>query len=159
MEYTDEYVHINYVSSPANTSGVTEVVINHDNNRAPYALVEVISATIHSDTDVDTTFVVSTEEVASNVRNTANKGTSLALVDYVAQLDAGGGQDFVYQLLRQGTKALYSNPRTLHFYFTTAAGVTIKPADGTITGYNLLLKISRPVVGSIQPSYREQIPL
>ena len=159
MEYTDEYVHINYVSSPANTSGVTEVVINHDNNRAPYALVEVISATIHSDTDVDTTFVVSTEEVASNVRNTANKGTSLALVDYVAQLDSGGGQDFVYQLLRQGTKALYSNPRTLHFYFTTAAGVTIKPADGTITGYNLLLKISRPVVGSIQPSYREQIPL
>ena len=159
MEYTDEYVHINYVSSPANASGVTEVVINHDNNRAPYALVEVISATIHSLTDIDTTFVVSTEEVASNVRNTANKGTSLALVDYVAPLDSAGGADFVYQLLRQGTKALYSNPRTLHFYFTTAAGVTIKPTDGTITGYNALLKISRPVVGSIQPSYREQIPL
>ena len=43
MEYTDEYVHINYVSSPANASGVTEVVINHNNDRAPYALIEVIS--------------------------------------------------------------------------------------------------------------------
>ena len=159
MEYTDEYVHINYVSSPANASGVTEVVINHDNNRAPYALVEVISATIHSLTDIDTTFVVSTEEVAGNVRNTANKGTSLALVDYVAPFDATGGADFVYQLLRQGTKALYSNTRTLHFYFTTAAGVTIKPADGTITGYNVLLKISRPVVGEVQPAYRTEIPL
>tara|TARA_R110000772_G_scaffold79047_5_gene169284 strand:+ start:1702 stop:2181 length:480 start_codon:yes stop_codon:yes gene_type:complete len=159
MEYTDEYVHINYVSSPTNAAGVTEVVINHNNDRAPYALVEVISATIHSDTDVNTTFVVMTEEIAVNVRNTANMGTTLSLVDYVAPLDNAGGADFVYQLLRQGTKALYSNTRTLHFYFTTAAGVPILPADGTITGYNVLLKISRPVVGSIQPSYREQIPL
>ena len=159
MEYTDEYVHINYVSSPANTAGVTEVVINHNNDRAPYALVEVISATIHSDTDDNTTFVVMTEEIAVNVRNTANVGTTLALTDYVAPIDVAGGADFVYQLLRQGTKALYSNTRTLHFYFTNAAGVTILPADAVITGYNVLLKISRPVVGSIQPSYREQIPL
>jgi len=159
MEYTDEYVHINYVSSPANTAGVTEVVINHNNDRAPYALVEVISATIQSETDVNTTFVVMTEEIAVNVRNTANVGTSLALVDYVAPIDVAGGASFAYQLLGQGTKALYSNTRTLHFYFTNAAGGTILPADALITGYNVLLKISRPVVGSIQPSYREQIPL
>lgn len=159
MEYTDEYVHINYVSSPANAAGVTEVVINHNNDRAPYALVEVISATIHSETDVNTTFVVMTEEIAVNVRNTANMGTTLALADYASPIDVAGGASFAYQLLREGTKALYSNTRTLHFYFTNAAGVPILPADALITGYNVLLKISRPVVGSIQPAYREQIPL
>ena len=160
MEYTDEYMHVNSVSSPT-TNGVTQVVINHDNNRPPYCLVEVISATIHSDTDVNTTFVVMTEELAANVRNTANKGTTLALVDYVAPLDVGGGADYVYQLLRQGAKALYSNSRTLNLYFTNADGNLVLGSNdgGILLGYNVILKISRPVVGSIQNAYREQIPL
>ena len=160
MEFTDEYLHVNNISSPA-TNGVTRVVINHDNNRAPYCLVEVISATIRSDTDANSVFVLTTEEIANNVRNTANKGTSLALVDYVAPLDNAGGADFVYQLLAQGAKALYSNSRTLNLYFTNADGNLELGADvgGALLGYNVILKISRPVVGSIQNAYREQIPL
>jgi hypothetical protein len=95
------------------------------------------------------------------VRNTANKGTTLALVDYVAPLDAGGGADYVYQLLRQGSKALYSNSRTLNLYFTNAEGNLVfgPNGGGILLGYNVILKISRPVVGSIQNAYREQIPL
>ena len=160
MEFTDEYVHVNNISSPT-TNGVTQVVINYDNNRPPYCLVEVVSATIHSDTDVNSVFVLSTEEIANNVKNTANKGTSLALVDYVAPLDNAGGADFVYQLLGTGAKALYSNSRTLNLYFTNAAGATVLGANegGILLGYNVILKISRPVVGSIQNAYREQIPL
>jgi hypothetical protein len=102
-----------------------------------------------------------TEELAANVRNTANKGTTLALVDYVAPLDVGGGADYVYQLLRQGAKALYSNSRTLNLYFTNADGNLVLGSNdgGILLGYNVILKISRPVVGSIQNAYREQIPL
>jgi hypothetical protein len=160
MEFTDEYLHVNYVSSPT-TNGVTRVVINYDNNRSPYCLVEVVSATIHSDTDVNSVFVLSTEETANNVKNTANKGTSLALVDYVAPLDNAGGADFVYQLIGTGAKALYSNSRTLNLYFTNADGATVLGANegGILLGYNFILKISRPVVGSIPPAYRSQIPL
>lgn len=160
MEFTDEYIHVNNISSPT-TNGVTRVVINRDNNRAPYCLVEVVSATIHSDTDVNSVFVLSTEEIANNVKNTANKGTSLALVDYVAPLDNAGGADFVYQLLGSGAKALYSNSHSLNIYFTNAAGATVLGANegGVLLGYNVILKISRPVVGSIQNAYREQIPL
>ena len=160
MEFTDEYIHVNNISSPT-TNGVTRVVINRDNNRAPYCLVEVVSATIHSDTDVNSVFVLSTEEIANNVKNTANKGTSLALVDYVAPLDNAGGADFVYQLLGTGAKALYSNSHSLNIYFTNAAGATVLGANegGVLLGYNVILKISRPVVGSIQNAYREQIPL
>ncbi len=156
MEFTDEYLHVNNISSPA-TNGVTRVVINHDNNRAPYCLVEVVSATIHSGTDINSVFVLATEEIANNVRNTANKGTSLALVDYVAPLDNAGAGHFVYQLLVQGAKALYSNSRTLNLYFTDADGNLVIGAP--LLGYNVILKISRPVVGSIQNAYREQIPL
>jgi hypothetical protein len=152
MEFTDEYLHVNDISSPA-TNGVTRVVINHDNNRAPYCLVEVVSATIHSNDAVNSVFVLATEEIANNVRNTANKGTSLALVDYVAPTGANN----VYQLLGQGAKALYSNSRTLNLYFTNADGTLVIGAP--LLGYNVLLKISRPVVGSIQNAYREQIPL
>jgi hypothetical protein len=161
MEFTDEYVHINSISSPLDAAGVGEVVINYDNNRAPYALVEVISATIHSDTDVNTTYVLTTQEIANNVRNTANKGTTLALIDYVAPLDTTGGADFLYQLIRQGAKALYSNSRVLHFYITNAQGGPTLGiiGGGVILGYNIVLKISRPVVGSVAPAYREQIPL
>lgn len=160
MEFTDEYLHVNYLTSPT-TNGVARVVINYDNNRSPYCLVEVVSATIHSDTDVNSVFVLSTEEIANNVKNTSNKGTSLALVDYVAPLDNAGGADFVYQLLGTGAKALYSNSRTLNLYFTNAAGATVLGANegGILLGYNVLLKISRPVVESIPPAYRSQIPL
>ena len=160
MEFTDEYLHVNSISSPT-TNGVTQVVINHDNNRAPYCLVEVVSATIHSDTDTNSVFVLATEQIANNVKNTANKGTSLALVDYVAPLDNAGGADFVYQLLGQGAKALYSNSRTLNLYFTNAEGNLVLglSGGGPLIGYNVILKISRPVVGSIQNVYREQIPL
>ena len=106
-------------------------------------------------------FVLATEEIANNVRNTANKGTSLALVDYVAPLDNAGGADFVYQLIGQGAKALYSNSRTLNLYFTNADGDSALGSNngGPLLGYNVILKISRPVVGSIQNAYREQIPL
>jgi hypothetical protein len=106
-------------------------------------------------------FVLSTEEIANNVKNTSNKGTSLALVDYVAPLDNAGGADFVYQLLGTGAKALYSNSRTLNLYFTNAAGATVLGANegGILLGYNVMLKISRPVVESIPPAYRSQIPL
>ena len=123
--------------------------------------MEVVSATIHSDTDTNSVFVLTTEEISNNVRNTANKGTSLALVDYVAPLDNAGGADFVYQLLGNGAKALYSNSRTLNLYFTNAAGATVLGANegGILLGYNVLLKISRPVVESIPPAYRSQIPL
>jgi hypothetical protein len=160
MEFTDEYLHVNYLTSPT-TNGVARVVINYDNNRSPYCLVEVVSATIHSDTDVNSVFVLSTEEIANNVKNTSNKGTSLALVDYVAPLDNAGGADFVYQLLGNGAKALYSNSRTLNLYFTNAAGATVLGANegGILLGYNVMLKISRPVVESIPPAYRSQIPL
>ena len=160
MEFTDEYLHVNYLTSPT-TNGVARVVINYDNNRSPYCLVEVVSATIHSDTDVNSVFILSTEEIANNVKNTSNKGTSLALVDYVAPLDNAGGADFVYQLLGSGAKALYSNSRTLNLYFTNAAGATVLGANegGILLGYNVMLKISRPVVESIPPAYRSQIPL
>jgi hypothetical protein len=106
-------------------------------------------------------FVLATEEIANNVRNTANKGTSLALVDYVAPLDNAGGGDYVYQLLRQGSKALYSNSRNLNLYFTNAEGNLALGLNGggPVIGYNVILKISRPVVGEVQPAYRAQIPL
>jgi hypothetical protein len=160
MEFTDEYLHINSTSSPLDAAGVGTVVINYDSNRAPYALVEVISGTIQSDTDVNTSYVLTTQEIANNVRNTSNKGTTLALIDYVAPL-TGTGADFVYQLIGQSTKALYSNSRVLHFYITNAAGDPTLGVvgGGVILGYNFVLKISRPVVGSIAPAYREQIPL
>ena len=76
-------------------------------------------------------------------------------MDYVAPLDNAGGADFVYQLLGQGAKALYSTSRTLNLYFTNADGNPVLGANdgGILLGYNVLLKISRPVVGLSQAEH------
>jgi len=157
MEFTDEYVHVNATGATINPStGALEVVINYDNNRPPYVLVEVISATIHAVNATKNAFVLMTEEIANNVHNSANRGTSLAIVDYNAQVTAGHHN---YDLLCQSTRAMFSNARTIHLYFTDEEGAVVLPATGLILGFNVILKVSRPVVGSIQAAYRMQIPL
>lgn len=157
MEYTDEYVHVNATGAAINaTTGALEVVIAHDNNRPPYVLVEVISATIHAINATKNTFVIMTEELAGNVYNSANRGTTLALVDYNAQVTAGHHN---YELLCQSTRAVFSNARTIHIYFTDEEGTLVVPGDALILGFNVILKVSRPVVNSIQSAYRSQIPL
>jgi len=152
-----EYVHINATNAAINPStGALEVVINYDNDRPPYVLVEVVSANIHAINATKNTFVVMTEEIANNVHNSANKGTTLALVDYNAQVTAGHHN---YDLICQSTRASFSNARTIHMYFTDEAGTVVVPGDALILGFNVILKVSRPVVGSIQAAYRSQIPL
>ena len=157
MDYTDEYVHVNTTNLTINaTTGAFEVVFNYDNNRPPYILVEPISATIHAiDNSVDT-YIIMAEENATNVYNNDNKGTTLALVDYNTQVKAGHHN---YDLLRQGSRALFSTARTLNIYLTNEAGAVILPAAGILINVNILFKVSRPVVGSIPPTYRSQIPL
>ena len=157
MEYTDEYVHVNTSSLTLNAStGAFEVVFNYDNNRPPYVLVEAISATVHAVNNTVDTFIIMAEEIATNVYNNDNKGTTLALVDYNTQVQAGHHN---YDLLRQGSRALFSTSRTLNLYLTNEAGAVILPSTGILINVNILFKISRPVVGSIQPAYRSQIPL
>ena len=157
MEYTDEYVHVNATNAVINaTTGALEVVISYDSNRPPYVLVEVVAATVLANANTSNTFVLMAEEIANNIHNSANKGTTLALIDYNSQLQAGNHN---YDITGFSTRAMFSNARTIHLYFTDEAGATVIPAAGLILGFNVILKVSRPVVGSIQSAYRAQIPL
>jgi hypothetical protein len=157
MEYTDEYVHVNATNAAINaTTGALEVVISYDSNRPPYVLVEVVAATVLANANTSNTFVLMAEEIANNIHNSANKGTTLALIDYNSQLQAGNHN---YDITGFSTRAMFSNARTIHLYFTDEAGDVVLPAAALILGFNIMLKISRPVVGSIQAAYRSQVPL
>jgi hypothetical protein len=156
MEFTDEYVHVNNTNAVYTSNGALEVVISYDSNRPPYALVEVASATVLSANTNPRAFILMTEEIANNLHNTANRGTSLAIMPYYTQVAANNHN---YDLLGVSARASFSNARTLHLYFTDHNGVTVNPTAGVILGFNVLLKISRPSVGSITAAYRTQIPL
>ena len=121
MEFTDEYVHVNATNAVINpTTGSLEVVISYDSNRPPYVLVEVVAATVLANANTSNTFVLMAEEIANNIHNSANKGTTLALIDYNTQLQAGNHN---YDITGFSTRAMFSNARTIHLYFTDRKSV------------------------------------
>ena len=161
MEFTDQYIHVclNKDQNPAPVfyNDAYRLTISQNNDRPPYALVEVISATIIANTNIHNTFVLRAEEIAGNFYCNENKGTTLALIDYNTQITAGHQS---YNLTSSGSKVLFSNAQTLSLYITDEIGIKVGFGAGEdIDGMNLIIKVSYPVVNSIQPSYKAQVPL
>ena len=160
MDYTERFVHVcvNYQQDPAPVyvNDSYEITLSYDNDRAPYVLVELVSGTIHAVNAVVNTYVVKTREIAGNQYNNLNLGTSLALLDYNTQVTAGHHN---YDIIGFSSKSLYSNTKKLNIYFTDESGSVIDMTGGQILGFNLIFKVSYPIVGSVPQLYRTQIPL
>lgn len=155
MEYIEQYVWVNENLAGPLTNGQLKVVLNYSNDRAPYALVEVISFNAQSNTNAISSLILKTAEIANNYTGTDNIGSVLAVCNYNTQIQAGRHS---YQLDSFGSKLNYMNARTLNLYLDDENGVNQLSA-GTILGFNLLIKVSYPKVGQIAPAYRMQIPL
>jgi hypothetical protein len=166
MEYTDHYVYLNYKAADPIVSS-SKVILNFSTDRAPYALVEVISATLRIEGIIapQDTFILRTTEIAQNYLGSDNKGTVLGLIVYNSALsgtDLDPPDHTSYTLVGFGTRVMFANPRNLTLYFTNQAGDVVNiggAVDATINAYNILLKVSYPKVGEIPPLYRSQIPL
>jgi hypothetical protein len=163
MEYTDQYVYLNYKATDPVVSSLN-VVLNYSTDRVPYALVEVISATLRIDGIVapQDTFILRTKEIAQNYLGSDNKGTVLGLIVYNSALSGAPATHTSYTLVGFGTRVMFANPRNLTLFFTNQAGDVVNIGGdvvSTINAYNILLKVSYPKVGEIPPAYRSQIPL
>jgi hypothetical protein len=158
MEYTDQYVYVNVTDAiAAEINDELRVVLNYNNDRVPYALVEVISFSIKTSTATNNIFTLKTAENAQNYLGYDNMGTALAIAPFNTDVAAG---HHLYAMYGSGSKVMFANPRSLTFYITNDNNV--KQAIGVpevIENYTMLLKVSYPKVGEIQPLYRSQIPL
>jgi hypothetical protein len=166
MEYTDQYVYLNYKSANPIVSSLN-VVLNFSTDRVPYALVEVISATLRIDGIVapQDTFILKTKEIAQNYLGSDNNGTALGLIVYNSVLPTPTAPltaHTSYSLVGFGARVMFANPRNLTLFFTNQAGDVVNfggDVPSTINAYNIILKVSYPKVGEIPPVYRLQIPL
>ena len=160
MEFTDEYVYLNLdeaTSAAAPRRDAYTLVIKQNNDRVPYALVEVMSLSVKSGTNTSNHFTLKVQEIGQNYRGEDNVGTALAIAPFNSSIAAG---HFVYTMINSPTKIMFSNPRTLTFYLEDELGERRDIGDAyNIDSYTLLLKVSYPKVGEVPVAYRTQIPL
>ena len=161
MDFTDRYIHVcvNEAQQPAPSfinNTYYQVTLSSDSDRVPYALVEVVSATIHAVNNNANTFVLKCDEIASNQINNLNTGSTFCLIDYNTMVTAGHHN---YDIVGYSSKLMLSNARKINIYFTDEAGDVILADSGQILGFNIIFKVTYPVVGAVPQLYRTQIPL
>ena len=158
MEFTDQYVYVNVTDAiaAANPNSL-KVVLNYNNDRAPYALVEVMSFSIKTDVATKNHYTLKVEEIAQNYVGYDNEGTALAVAAFNSDIAAG---HHVYTMYGSPSKVMFSNARSLTFYIVDDEEVRqqVGPAFD-VENYTMMLKVSYPNVGVIPPTYRAQIPL
>jgi hypothetical protein len=158
MEFTDQYVYVNVTDAIATANpNSLKVVLNYNNDRAPYALVEVMSFSIKTDVATKNHYTLKVEEIAQNYVGYDNEGTALAVAPFNSDIAAG---HHVYTMYGSPAKVMFSNARALTFYIVDDEEVRqqVGPAFD-VENYTMMLKVSYPNVGVIPPTYRAQIPL
>jgi hypothetical protein len=158
MEFTDQYVYVNVTDAiaAANPNSL-KVVLNYNNDRAPYALVEVMSFSIKTDVATSNHYTLKVEEIAQNYVGYDNQGTALAVAPFNSDIAAG---HHVYTMYGSPSKVMFSNARSLTFYIVDDEEVRQQVGAGfDVENYTMMLKVSYPNVGVIPPTYRSQIPL
>lgn len=158
MDYVDQYVYVNVTDAvAAEINDELRVVLNYNNDRVPYALVEVISFSIKSSTATNNIFTLKTVEIAQNYLGYDNMGTALAIAPFSSDVQAG---HHLYAMYGSCSRVMFANPRSLTFYITDEENVKqVIGAAEVIENYTVLLKVSYPKTGEITPAYRSQIPL
>lgn len=161
MEYTDHYSYVTFVGDATTPVNSFVTVLNFSTDRTPYALVEVIAASVNCSAKTESCFILRTQEIAQNYLGNDNFGTTLGVITYDSDHDPN---KHAYVLSGFGSKVMFSNPRSLNIFLTTQAGVVAPISTAGGVGANvrivtLLLKVSYPKVGEIPPAYRSQIPL
>ena len=161
MEYTDQYVYVNVTDAVAAANpNSLKVVLNYSNDRVPYALVEVMSLSIETITMVDSYFTLKVEEMGQNYLGYDNQGTALAVAPFNAAIDESGPVDrYLYTMYGTSPKVMFGNPRSLTFYIVDTEGLREVIGGGNVKNYSMVLKVSYPKTGEIEPAYRSQIPL
>jgi len=161
MEYTDQYVYVNVTDAVAAANpNSLKVVLNYSNDRVPYALVEVMSLSIETITMVDSYFTLKVEEMGQNYLGYDNQGTALAVAPFNAAIDESGPVDrYLYTMYGTPPKVMFGNPRSLTFYIVDTEGLREVIGGGNVKNYSMVLKVSYPKTGEIEPAYRSQIPL
>jgi len=156
MEFTDDYVYVNEKNIQFNPDSTMTFPLGLSTDRVPIMMVEVIQAEAYSSLAFEG-LVFKTDNIAQNYSSPDRKGTCLAILsklysikDYESHhYGLGGGVT--------GKLVFSGNLSTLTIYLTTLKGVPV-PMD-YVTGFSVMLKISRPRQDAIQPAYRAQIPL
>ena len=170
MEYTDTFI---YVTSKrvAIVDNTFTINLGYNQDRPPYTIVEVLSATLQADPAMGspvTNYVLKCQEGGINYSAMDNKGTALCLIGYSTDLIApavapttyGAVLHRNYEQVGYGSKVVFGNARSLTFYVEDCIGADKKTIGvGEINCIMLMLKVSYPKVGEIQPLYRSQIPL
>ena len=158
MEFTDQYVYVNVTDAIAAANPNTlKVVLNYNNDRAPYALVEVMSFSIKTDVATSNHYTLKVEEIGQNYVGYDNQGTALAVAPFNSDIAAG---HHVYTMYGSPSKVMFSNARSLTFYIVDDEEVRqVVGAGVDVENYTMMLKVSYPNVGVIPPTYRSQVPL
>lgn len=158
MEYTEQYVYVNVTDAVAAANPDSlKVVLNYSNERAPYALVEVMSFSIKTGVATSNHYALKVEEIAQNYVGYDKKGTALAVAPFNSDIAAG---HHVYAMYGSPSKVMFSNARSLTFYIEDDEDVRQQVgAAFDVENYTMMLKVSYPNVGVIPPTYRSQIPL
>jgi hypothetical protein len=158
MEFTDQYVYVNVTDAIATANpNSLKVVLNYNNDRAPYALVEVMSFSIKTDVATKNHYTLKVEEIGQNYVGYDNQGTTLAVAPFNSDIAAG---HHVYTMYGNPSKVMFSNARSLTFYIVDDEEIRqqVGPAFD-VENYTMMLKVSYPNVGVIPPTYRSQIPI
>ena len=153
-ELTDRYVFVSGATATALDAYRLKIDLGPNNERVPYIDTEVIAATLASSVLTIDAYVIKVEEQAINYYSADLTGSCLGQVIF----NQGDGADNTFKLEGTGSQLVFGGQtRFLTIYMETTSGVKTPLAD--FPAFSMLFKCRFPKVGSMQDSYRQQIPL
>tara|TARA_R110001606_G_C14868322_1_gene589500 strand:+ start:37 stop:504 length:468 start_codon:yes stop_codon:yes gene_type:complete len=153
-ELTDRYVFVSGGTATTLDAYRIKIDLGANNDRVPYLDAEVISATLVStDLTIDA-YVIKVEESAMNYYSADLTGSCLGQVMFNGVVNA----ENTFRLEGAGSQLVFGGQtRFLTIYMEDTSGIKQPLAD--FPAFSMLFKCRFPKVGSIQDSYRQQIPL
>jgi hypothetical protein len=152
-ELTDRYVFVSGATATALDAYRLKIDLGPNNDRVPYIDTEMIAATLASTVLTIDAYVIKVEEQAMNYYSADLTGSCLGQVMFNAVVD--GDNTFT---LGTGSQLVFGGQtRFLTIYMEDSIGV--KQPLAHFPAFSMLFKCRFPRVGSIQDSYRQQIPL
>lgn len=134
MDYVEQTTHSNITDDTLN------VAFNFNDN-VPYALVEIISLSIKTSTDSNTSFIIKTQELGENYGGDIDSGTTLA----VASLSTDDEEHYLYKHYGIGSIVMYNPSTSLTFFITDDKGVKQSIGeDQIVQTYSMDLRVSYP---------------
>ena len=135
MDYVEQTTHSNI------TDDIFNVAFNL-NDKVPYALVEIISLSIKTSTDSNTSFIIKTQELGESCGGDTESGTTLAVASLSSDIDEG---HHLYTHYGIGSIVMYTAPTSLTFFITDDQGVKQSIGEEEIIKtYSMELKVSYP---------------